>query len=142
MFKAADFPMADEISERLHNMLPPQALGGPSPQMQQLQAQAQQQIGNLQKLANSLADQLAKAQIELKQKNDKSQLEVYDAETRRMAAVGNIDPEALRPIVRELVSQALGTPIVPVMHAHAMADQARQPQPEPEPEEQGADAGQ
>jgi intein/homing endonuclease len=136
MFKAADFPMADEISERLHNMLPPQALGGPSPQMQQMQAEAQKQIGNLQKLASSLADQLAKAQIELKQKNDKSQLEVYDAETRRMAAVGNIDPEALRPIVRELVSQALGTPIVPIMAAHAAADQARQPQPEPEEQDQ------
>jgi hypothetical protein len=140
MFKAADFPMADEISERLHNMLPPQALGGPSPQMQQMQAQSQQQIANLQKLASSLADQLTKAQIELKQKNDKSQLEVYDAETRRMAAVGNIDPEALRPIVRELVSQALGTPIVPVMAMHAAADQARQPQPDPE--EAGADSSQ
>ena len=56
-----------------------------------------------------------------------------------MKAVGTIDPEAMRPIIRSMVSDVLGTPIVPVMHAHAMADQARMPQ---EPAEGGATDGQ
>ncbi len=47
-----------------------------------------------------------------------------------MAAMGNIDPEALKPIVRELVSQLLGEAVVPLMDQHAKADQARMPKVE------------
>ena len=54
----------------------------------------------------------------------------YKAETERMKAVGAIDPEAFKPIIRGLISDALGTHIVPIMAAHALADQARMP-PEP-----------
>ena len=50
MFKAADFPMADEIAERLRNMVPSQALGGPSPQEQQMQAAIQHLTGQVTQL--------------------------------------------------------------------------------------------
>ena len=55
----------------------------------------------------------------------------YEAETNRLRAVGGIDPEALRPVLREVVSQAIGQHIGPLMDAHAVADQARLPAPEP-----------
>ena len=136
--KMADFPLADQVAKRLKNMVPPQALGGPSPQMVQMQQhfqqvaqQGQQQIEMLHTELQAAKQKLADQSADLERKN-------YEAETNRMAAVGKIDPEAFRPIIRELVSQALGTPIVPIMDAHAAADQARMP---PEPVQEGADAG-
>ena len=54
---------------------------------------------------------------------DDLQRESYEAETKRLAAIGNIDPMALKPIIRTMVSELLGGPAVPVMAAHMMADQ-------------------
>jgi hypothetical protein len=160
MFKAADFPMADDIAARLHNLVPPQALGGPSPQLAELQQQFQQMNAKSQQTIGQLVQQLAEKQLEMKRldadqaartlhaegeaaedraaaANDdaKATLDAYRAETDRMKAIGAIDPEAFRPIIRELVSQALGTPIVPVMAAHAAAQQAREPEPQMQPAE-------
>ncbi|MFK5283902.1 hypothetical protein ACI3PL_30425, partial [Lacticaseibacillus paracasei] len=45
MFRAADFPMADELYERLRRMVPPQALGeGPSPEVQAVMDANKQQM--------------------------------------------------------------------------------------------------
>lgn len=128
MFKAADFPMADEIAERLQRIVPPQAMGGPGPQQQQAAAQMQQAMQLIQQL------QAKVAQME----QDKAR-EDFKAETDRLKAVGSIDPEAVKPVLREMVSQALGQPIMPIMAAHAQAEQAmRPPEPAPQP---GAPAG-
>ena len=141
MFKAADFPMADEISERLRNMVPAQATGGPSKEMQQMQghmeAVAKAGQAQMEQLHQALQDktaemakleaQLADAKAKAAQKTGDSELDWYKAETARMAAVGAIDPAAMKPVVRGLVSDALGTHIVPLMHAHAQADQAMMP---------------
>ena len=40
-------------------------------------------------------------------------------ETRRLTAVGNIDPHALQIIVRQMVTDMLQTDLVPKLQAHA-----------------------
>lgn len=121
MFRAADFPMADDIAERLERAVPPQIKSDqkqPGPEQAQL-AQAMQVIKML--------------QAELAQlKQDKS-IDQYDAETRRMSAVGKIDPMAMKPVIRGKVSAALGTHIGPLMQAHAVLDQSMEPPPPPMP---------
>lgn len=130
LFRAADFPMSQEIANRLHNLVPKQALGeGPDPQLVQAQQLLAQQHQALQKMEGDLAQ----AQIKLVGVQQDARIKEYEAETNRMKAVGGIDPEAMRPIVRQLVSEALGTPINPIIHAHAQ-EAAALPQP-PEPDE-------
>lgn len=150
MFKAADFPMADEIAERLRHMVPPQATGGPSKEMmemkQRFQTVAQEGQSQMEQMHKELQDktaamaalqaQLAEAKVKAAQKTGDSELDWYKAETARMAAVGAIDPAAMKPVVRGLVSDALGTHVVPLMHAHAQADHAMLP---PEPVEPGTE---
>lgn len=119
MFKAADFPMADEIAERLSNMVPPQAKGGkPDPQIAQLQQLLAQQHMVLQQANAKLQEaQQKQAYDALKAQND-----IYKAETDRMKAINAIDPAALKPIVRSLVSEVLGQPANPVIAAHQLED--------------------
>jgi hypothetical protein len=130
LFKYADFPGADEIAERLKRAVPPNILGvGPSPQEQQMHDQNTQ----LQNAVVQLNQQLQIAQNKVKQGVDDSQIKIYDAETRRMSAISQADAEAFKPVIRSLISEALGTPIVPIMHQHAAEEQAMQPE-EPQPE--------
>lgn len=136
--KAADFPGADELAKRLANMVPMQAKGGPPPEVQQLQQHMQQaaQAGNAQ--IQMLHDELMKLQQKLADKAADIQRQDYEAETRRLQAVGGIDPEAIKPVIRQLVSEVLQTPIVPIMAQHAAAEQAMQPPPEPAQPQPGA----
>ncbi|OAJ67769.1 hypothetical protein A0123_01811 [Gluconobacter cerinus] len=107
-FKAADFPLADEIADRLKPASDDPRLGQAQQTIQQLQAQLQQVT---QQLKDKQADLSLKAQGQqhdaaadlLKEETDR-----YKAETDRMAAIGSTDPEALRVLVHQLVQDALG----------------------------------
>jgi len=140
MFKAADFPMSDEIAERLRKMVPAQAMGGPSPEVQQLMAHAQQMAQQGQQQIEALHAELQKAKDALADKQA-SELDWFKAETERLRAAGGIDPEALKPVIRQLVSEVLDHPVVPVMHAHALAEQAMRPQPQGAEAIEGAEYG-
>ena len=72
-----------------------------------------------------------KKQQQLKDQSEDLARKDYEAQTARTAALGKIDPEAFKPVIREMLSQMLGQPIVPLMHQHSAADQAMQPAPEP-----------
>lgn len=119
MFRAADFPMADELAERLKRMVPAQALGeGPSPQEQGLQQQVQQLQGLLTTMTQALAEEKAK----LKTKDQQKDIDVYNAETDRLRALGaGLDPEQLAQMTAQLVLQAIHTPLAPVVAASAGA---------------------
>lgn len=115
--RMSDFPDADIIANRLRNMVPPQALGqGPSPEVQQ----AQQHIA----MQHQVIDAQTKQIDELKSKSliseQQKEIDEYKAQTDRMKAVGSIDPEAMKPIIRQMVSEALATQINPLIHAHAL----------------------
>jgi hypothetical protein len=122
LLKAADFPMADEAAERLRRMVPKQALGqGPSQAEQELQMQLQQATGMVQKLSQ----QLVTKDLALKGKDEMRDIDSYEAETKRFAALKDMlpmDPEGLKSVIQQLVHEAMTThPLTQVISANAAA---------------------
>ncbi len=117
IMKNADFPGAEEAGERLKNMVPPQALGKVDPQVQALMQENQKLQGLLGKTMNELHD---RAQ-EYQEAEKKRGIEEYNAETDRMRALKDIDPDALKSVVRALVQEALGTTLPTFQAANGIA---------------------
>lgn len=116
-FKAADFPLADEIADRLKPASDDPRLGQAEQTIQQLQAQLQQltqRLNDKQQDFNLRAD---------KQRHDQV-IDLMDADTKKreqqtdeMAAIGSISPESLKPVLENLIRTILaeqGTPNMPV----------------------------
>lgn len=131
MFKAADFPLADELAQRMRRMVPAQALGdGPSPGEEQLK----QQNDMLQQLMGKLQQEIARLQLEAKGKSDANTVNAYKAETDRLEALHDFlpsDMEGMMTLVRVAVNEALANPI-PEIRGNAPEG------PEAPPEEQAA----
>lgn len=113
------FDKAQEAAVRLRRMVPPQALGsGPSPNEQQLQ----QVVASLQKaLAESLQKQ-GKAEIQLAGRAQLRQTDVFKAQTERLSSLKDFlpaNPQGLEALIRQIVSEALGTSLAPVIDANA-----------------------
>lgn len=129
--ESADFPGSEKLAERLRKMLPPAVKGGPSPAEQQMQ----QQLQAISQTANQAVEQLQaqNAELEAKLADQAADIERknYEAETNRLRAIGGIDPDAMKPVIREMVSQMIGEAIMPLMAQHAAADRAMLPQPAP-----------
>jgi hypothetical protein len=123
IMRAADFPMAEELAERLKKTLPPELRdpedadgdGQPDaqtdPAMQQQMQQGQQQLdqahGEIQDLQKKLDDALNKAEIE----EGKLSIAAYDAETKRMAALGgSLSPDQVVQIAQQTLQQMLMQP--------------------------------
>lgn len=104
LFKAADFPMADDIAERLARTIPDNIKGdAPDPQIEELQGALQQ----AQMMAKGLVDQMAS---EAEQKD----IDVYKAETDRMKALEKgLDPQQIAMLTAQIVIQAMQTPFPP-----------------------------
>ena len=85
----------------------------------------------MQSLGQKAAEEIDRLTAELEKAKADASIKDYEAETKRMAAIGDIDPSALIPLIRKMVSEAIGQPIVPLMHEHAEADRTMQPTPEP-----------
>lgn len=123
MFKAADFPMAEDIAERLKP--------GPTPEMEK----AAQQIQKQQETIQHLMQQLVDAKQENESGNAKHQIEEFRAMTDRMEAIKTIDPEALVPIVRQMVAEAMGMTLPAMQAMHGLVpgtpQAAGSPQPQP-----------
>lgn len=133
MFKSADFPLADELAERLKRGVPPQYLGGPSPQVMQLQQQVQVTQQHGQAIAKQADAEVAhlKAQIvilqeQAKDRGEKTDNDTYRAETDRLQAVTAADPTVAKVLVRSMLSQLLQMPALPILQAHEAADAAHQ----------------
>lgn len=116
MFRAADFPHANEAAERLRRAVPPNILGeGPTPAEQQLQeANAQlQQLSN--ELMQALADKSKAHEIEEQQK----QIDVYKATTDRLGK--------LLPNLEKLALLANGSDVAAMTTAQSLTEQLPQP---------------
>ena len=97
LWKSADFPMADELAERWERIIPPNISGkGPSPEVQQLQGQLQQ-----------AQDAIAKLNEQLQSKDKDINIKAYDAESRRITAMGNAGPIITREDLQPLIVQTL-----------------------------------
>lgn len=117
VMKAADFPMAEELAERLKNMVPPQALGGPSPQVMQLQQQLQACQKALESVTQHLADEKNR-RTSVEQQKD---IDAFKAETDRMDALKDVNPAVLEPILKKLVYESLRESLSPVVAASVTA---------------------
>lgn len=139
-FEVSDFPVADKLMERFSRAIPPHILGkGPDPQIQQQLQGMQQQI-------EQLTNIITKGSKELSDKSDDLDIRRYEAETRRLTALGNsgpsISPEQIQPIVEKILLQMFsetepkqesGIPLPEGM--------MQEPQPEPESMQPGIDPG-
>ena len=119
LLRNMDFDDAQEAAMRLRRLVPPQALGqGPSQNEQAMQQQIQQLQVNLAKAL----EQHGKDAIKLSGKDQMRDIDVYGAETDRIKALSQIvqasDPESMRPIIEQLVSDALETNLMPILKAN------------------------
>jgi hypothetical protein len=112
LMKAADFPMAEELAERLQRLVPPQALGqGPSQQEQLLT----QQVQGLQAHVALLSERLATAEMRRQSRDERTDIEAYEATTKRMQALLNAEKtdspyvagDEMRVLVMQMVRDAL-----------------------------------
>ena len=100
-WKAADFPMADELAERYANTIPASVKGkGPPPEVQQLQGQLQQAQDAIVKLTQQLND-----------KEKEINIKAFDSESKRITALGNsgpaITPDQIQPLIRQTLIEIL-----------------------------------
>lgn len=111
LLKNMDFEGSQEAAARLRRMVPPQALGqGPTQNEQQLQAQ----LITLQQALVKEMDLHAKDRLKLANKDDLREVEVYDAETKRIAALSKLlqmQPQAVDALIAQLTQDAAGTDI-------------------------------
>ncbi|MGN8022273.1 portal protein [Phyllobacterium sp. 22229] len=101
LWKSADFPLSDELAERWSRIIPPNIKGdAPPPEVQQMQGQMKQ-----------LQDAVAQLHQQLTDKEDDLQVRQYDAETKRLTALGNSNPqisvEQIQPLVMQIIGQML-----------------------------------
>lgn len=128
MFKSADFPLAEEIAERLHRTIDPSILGeAPPPQVKEMQGQMQHMGQMIEQLSGQL--QAERADREQQEINIKS----FDAETKRMVATaGNMDPADIAAIAAAIAHQAIMNP------NPEQQQQPQQQQPQAQPQQQPA----
>lgn len=127
-FKAADFPMAEEIAERLRRdiratapwLLDDEETG---PFIKNLQTQLQKLTQDVQNKDQSIAElltKLAESKIGMRGKDEKRGIEVYRAETDRIVGlgntVGNMGLDVLKPVIRQVLADMLGIPISAEAH--------------------------
>lgn len=105
MFKAADFPMASDVAERLRRTIPRAILGeGPSPQEQDMHDKMAQMGKMIEHLSQALQD--ARGGKDQQDTNIKA----YEAETRRLSALGQpLDPEVVAHVATQVVMQMMQT---------------------------------
>lgn len=118
MFKYADFPGADNIANRLKNMVPPQALGnGASPEFQHLQMQLQ----NMQKITATLMDDLAASKLALKDKSEIREVDEYKAITDRLKVM---IPMMINP--KDIAQQVMDLMQLEKQNSHALNMQSNE----------------
>lgn len=102
MFKAADFPMADELAERLKRLIPPQVMGeAPPPEVQQMS----QQLQHMQGLLMNTMQELADAKRDLKAKDEQKQIDEYKALTDRIKVLlpTVVNPKDIAVMVHDMM---------------------------------------
>ncbi len=113
IMKAADFPMAEQIAERLERALPPglkeEAEKGkePDPQVEQLS----QQVKQLDQVIEKMSEELEGKDIE----REKLDIDRYNAETNRLKVMGAaMTPEQVQALVMQTLQDAISKTQEPV----------------------------
>lgn len=127
-FKAADFPMAEEIAERLRRdiratapwLLDDEETGPFIKQLQEQISKLTQDGQNKDKSIAELLTKLAENKIGLRGKDEKRGVEVYRAETDRIHSLADsvkgLGMDVLKPVIRQALAEMLGFNISPEAH--------------------------
>jgi hypothetical protein len=114
LFKVADFPLADEIADRLKPGLPAPA--------QKAIAGLQEQLTKKNALLGETMQALSEKELALKGKDQMRDIDAYKAETDRMKALATMlpmDAGGLQQLVHQLVADSLKTHLGSVLAASA-----------------------
>lgn len=106
LFKVADFPLADEIAERLKP--------GMDPAAQKAVTDLQTQLQKQNKLLGETMQALSEERLKVKDKDLQADINAYKADTDRIKALQPMlgsDPEGIRVLVHQLVREALANPL-------------------------------
>lgn len=118
LFKAADFPMAGEIAERMERMVPPQAKGeGPPPAVVELEGQ----MKHMQGLLAQMAQELGEERLRLKAKDQQKDIDVYEAITKRMSVLikEQVNPKDIATMLHDLMMEEHKAKLTQVTQASA-----------------------
>lgn len=116
LFKSADFPLADQIAERLKPGLPEE--------YQVQLSQMQQTAAAQHKLLEQTMQALSEERLKVKAKDSDNVIDAFDADTKRLAALKDflgLEPAVLKQLVRDAMREAneddLGPAVGDLMHA-------------------------
>ena len=118
LFKAADFPMAEQIAERMERMVPPEAKGeGIPPAVAQLQGE----LKNMQGLLANMAQELGEERLRLKAKDQQKDIDVYKAITDRMDILlkQQTSPKELAVMIHDMMMEEHKAHLTQVTQASA-----------------------
>ena len=110
LFRVGDFPLADQIAERLKPGLPPEA--------QAAITGLQKQLQNQNRLLGEAMQALTEERLKAKGKDAKDNVAAFDADTRRLSAVKDmlpLDQVELVKLIHETMRQALRDNLGPVI---------------------------
>jgi len=122
MFRAADFPMAEELAKRLENWIPPAIRGiGPTPAEAKLQQQVQQLQLALASATQKLNDKSGELSVKRQRvdidylnhlalrtdEDHQKNINAYKAITERMKAMGVVSPDVSVEAVRDALRAPL-----------------------------------
>lgn len=114
VMKAYDFPFSDQLAERLRKTLPPQLQEDAG----RLPPEAEAQIAQMQGLIEQLGQALEATQAELEKaqagdwaKYNDALIKAYDAETKRISALGGaMTPEIVQALVMQVLQDVTASP--------------------------------
>lgn len=114
-YKAAGFPLSDELAERFKNVIPAAIRGeGPSPELQQAQQQMQEGQQQIEQLQAQLAAAMQAAADNEKKADDKAkanEINAYKAITDRLdGLMAKLDPVQAAIMAQQAVATALADP--------------------------------
>jgi hypothetical protein len=115
IMKAYDFPFSEQLAERLKKTLPPElqdeAEGEIPPEVRAQMDAMQKQIEQLAGALEAAGVEMKKLQDESVSKFNESLIRAYDAETKRISALGGaMGPEAVQALVMQTLQEVLGSP--------------------------------
>lgn len=118
MFKSADFPLADKIAERLKrkiaNTMPWLLDESPGPVIQKLNEQLQQSS----QMVAELMEKVAAQALKLQDYTEKNKISAFDADSKRITALSNAQPELermggegqLEQVIAKILARMAGQP--------------------------------
>lgn len=115
IMKAYDFPFSDQLAERLKKTLPPNLQDDEGkklpPEAQAKMAQMQQMVEQLAKALEECQKELDEAKSDERAKFNDALIKAYDAETKRITAVGAaMSPEAVQAMVMQTLAEVMNSP--------------------------------